>query len=190
MNRGEQLPKLKPQIGEKHVIALSQPYGKPVRSNFGGDQLMFTLVDGRKMFLDPYVQDRIKALGVSPGVPFELEMVEILHGNRRTAEIVVRPVPASAPYTPAAPAQQINVQRESIQHTAPAPQPPATIPPAPVNGAGETHAVIMQRCYCAAVDVALAAIACAEKKGLRLTAQFEDIRAMGTALLIAETGRR
>ena len=48
----------------------------------------------------------------------------------------------------------------------------------------------MARCYCSAVDIAIATMACAEKKGLRLTVQFEDIRAMGTAMMIAETGRR
>lgn len=179
---------LKLETGIPHVITVTHPRGLPVKSRFTGDQVMWTLGDGRKLYCDPYVQERMDALHVGPGTPFEIQRVESFAGNRRTVEVVVRPLNGTATVTAVAAPRD---NRESHHPTPPPPPPaPAALPPAPVNGAGETHAAIMQRCYCAAVDIALATIACAEKKGLRLSAQFEDVRAMGTALLISETGRR
>lgn len=183
---------LKLNVGESHVIALQYAEGKPCQSRYSGDQVMYSLSDGRKLFVDPYVAERIKALRVGPGDEFAIAKKESFAGNRRTVEVVVNPLKRTGAFGHA-PVDTIGNDRPSHPTPAPpAPQaaPPAPPPQAPVNGAGETTADIMARCYCNAVDIALATIACAEKKGLRLTAQFEDVRAMGTALLISETGGR
>lgn len=187
---------LKLEPGVPQVIALTYANGLAVKSRFSGDQLMWSLTDGRKLYTEPYVGERVRAAGIQPGILFEIEKVENHSGNSRTVSIQVRslrasaavPAPAPTPVTLDKPASS---NTSPIQGTPPPPPlPPPAAPPMPVNGAGESHADIMARCYCAAVDIALATIACAEKKGLRLTAQFEDVRAMGTALLISETGRR
>lgn len=181
------MDKLVLKVGEAHIIALQQLYGKPMPSRYEGDQLMFSLVDGRKLFVDPYVQDRFKAANVEPRVDFQIEKCEVMSGNRRTVEIQVRPVPIQ-PRTPAKPPQP-------TLPPPPAPQlPPAPPAPmngaAPVNGQGETTAAIMGRCYIQAVDVALAAVQYAETKGLRITPGFEDIRALAATMCITETGGR
>lgn len=190
---------LKLQLGEVHVIALTQPYGKPVASRFGGDQLMFTLADGRKLFVDPYVQDRLKAANVAPGVPFEIEKRESVQGNRRVVSVEVRPLKAAGPGVQAAPAHaNTGITTYAPQSTPPAstteyrpsaPQRPQ-LPQMPVNGNGETAAAIMARCYKDAIDVALSAQAYARENGLMLAPVFEDVRAMGTALFIQNGARR
>jgi hypothetical protein len=188
---------LKLAVGESHVIALQYAEGKPCTSRFSGAQIMYSLVDGRKLFVDEYVATRIRALGVGPGDEFSISKQESFAGNRRTVEVVVRPL-RRAGASGAAPATNHVAGNgfSQSQATVASVQCPVASADAsgtghsPVSGAGETHAAIMARCYCSAVDIALATIACAEKKGLRLSAQFEDVRAMGTALLIAETGGR
>jgi hypothetical protein len=167
-----------------HVIALTQPAGKPVSSRFTGDQLMFSLVDGRKMFVDPYVQERINAAGITPGEQFEIEKRESWQGNRRIAEVVVKRIVSRERPSALAP--------QGPSHGLTPPPTPAAPPlaPQPVNGAGENSAAILSRCYHQAIDIALAATAYAEMKGLRITPAFEDIRAMAATICINESGRR
>jgi hypothetical protein len=157
---------LRLQINQPEVIALSQPYGKPCQSRFSGDQLMFTLTDGRKLFVDPYVQDRIKTLGVAPGTPFEIEKQERQQGNRRIVEVVVREVglPSTAP--PAAMA---------AGRCTPLPSPP-------VNGAGDTAAGILAAAYPEAVRIALAGVEAARQAGLHISPTFEDVRAIAFSI--------
>src|SRR5262245_24409354 len=54
------------------VIRLRFPEGKPVQSRFGGDRVMFTLSDGRRMFLDADVAIKIDQLGVEVDEPFTI----------------------------------------------------------------------------------------------------------------------
>ncbi len=174
------IEKLNLKVGEPHVIALSQVDGRPVSSQFSGDQLMFTLVDGRKLFLDPYVQDRIRDARITPRQVFEIEKVEVFAGNRRTVEVVVRLKGAAANGIASAPSAI-----GGISTLPPKPTPvPAPAIAERVNGAGETAAEIMAQCYRRAVDVALTTVAYARENGLMLSPTFEDIRASGTALFI------
>lgn len=184
------LETLKLNIGEKHVIALQYADGKPVQSRFSGDQLMFSLTDGRKLFTEPYVQMKLDALGVQPGQPFEIEKRESQAGNRRTVQIEVRALQRRADAITSTPA------RQGVKDS-PTPFNPTALPlaappplPAPVNGAGENSAAIMARCYHQAIDVALAAVTYAESKGLRITPSFEDVRCLAATICINESGRR
>ena len=54
-------------------VALKYAAGKTVRG-IGGDRVMFSLVDGRVMFLDPEPARQVDALGVKPGEPFQVCM--------------------------------------------------------------------------------------------------------------------
>jgi hypothetical protein len=172
---------LKLNIGEPQTIALQYADGKPVQSRFSGDQLMFSLVDGRKWYTEPYVQMKLDAIRVQPGEPFEVEKRESQSGNRRTVQIEVRALPRRANGT--APA------RSAVNGGSPTPFNP-TAPPPPKNGAGETSADIMARCYHQAIDVALGAVTYAEAKGLRITPCFEDVRCIAATICINESGGR
>jgi len=170
---------LKLKVGEPHVIALQYAEGKPVNSPYSGDQLMFSLADGRKLYVDPYVQMKLDALGIQPGVPFEIEKKELQSGNRRTVQIEVRAVRRTSAVA-AAPA------RQSVTAGSPTPLNPTV----PTNGAGETSADIMARCYRQAIDVSLGAMKYAEERGLRLAPSFEDVRCLAATICINESGRR
>jgi hypothetical protein len=184
---------LKLAVGEPHTIALQYADGKPVQSRFSGDQLMFSLVDGRKLYLEPYVADRLRAARVQPNVPFEIEKVETFQGNRRSVEIQVRELKngASARQTTPAPALQ-GASAKTHQQTspnvtppAPAPQPPP--PPAAMNGAGETLADLYLASFATAVDVALRGVELAKARGLHILPAFEDVRTIATCLHLGRT---
>jgi hypothetical protein len=183
MNPNGALEPLKLRVGESHVIALAYADGKPVRSQYTGDQLMFTLVDGRKYYAEPYVQQRFDAADVQVGVPFEICKRETFTGNRRVVDVHVRKIEAST--ASLAPASSTDKKTATPQPSAPpanAPAPAAVLPM--MNGAGETAADIMKRHYLTAIDVALVAVEAAQAKGLRITPCFEDIRTMAAVLFI------
>ena len=48
-------------------VSLKLPTGHPVKSQFGKEEMMFTLTDGRKMYLPAYVGRKIAALNVGEG---------------------------------------------------------------------------------------------------------------------------
>jgi hypothetical protein len=185
---------IKFEIGEPQVLALAYPTGKPSKSRFTGDQLMFTTITGERFFVDPYVQDRINAAGIEVGVPFEMTKRETWQGNRRVVEFQVRKI-GTSPVQSIAPAPQNVVNSNgSLPNNTPPPL-PAPLPPvlpAPMNGAGETAAQVMEKCYRDAIDCALASVKYAESKGLRITPAFEDVRAMAAVLCIGQQngGRR
>jgi hypothetical protein len=81
---------LKLQTNVPETIALHYSDGRLTQSQFGGDQVMFTLMDGRRLYLSPFVANRIKDAGVTAGVPFSICKREVLHGNRRTIDYEVK----------------------------------------------------------------------------------------------------
>lgn len=196
--------KLTLRPGEVHAIALTQTDGRFAPTKFankgGKDQIMFTLVDGRKLYVDPYVQERINALGVAPGTQFEIELVETVNGNFRTCSVEVRGIgqryalPVSAtgglgrpPVTPAF------RQEERTTHPptfiAPAPPPAPQLPPILVNGQGQSHVDILLGCYADAIKVALRVVDMARESGLHISPDFEDVRTIATTLCIPKVGR-
>jgi hypothetical protein len=200
---------LKFQAGETYTVALQQLTGKPCTSRFSGDQLLFSLIPDAespwlRMFVEPYVQDRIRAAGIAPGEYFQISKAESFAGNRRVVSMEVRKVGADTGQRAGAPPSL--VVNQAVVHTvathsippAPAPQPPPlpqiaakpSHPVPPVNGQGENSAAILSRCYIQAIDIALASTAYAESKGLRITPAFEDIRALAATICINETGGR
>lgn len=191
---------LKFQLGEVYRIAIQQSQGKVVTSRFSGDQLLFSLLPTDdapwlRMFVEPYVQEKIAAAHIAPGDQFEISKRETFHGNKRVVSMEVRALGASDVPTPAPGVRRVAPDEPPHNRTpAPrAPQPPPLppiLPPAPVNGAGENSAAILARCYRDAVDIALDAVSYAETKGLRVTPTFEDIRCISATLCITQTGRR
>ena len=70
-------------------VALRYGEGKRVQGRYG-EQVMFTLVDDRVMYVPLFVGDRIGELQIRPGQPFEICKAEARDGNRRWIEWYVR----------------------------------------------------------------------------------------------------
>ena len=77
-------------------IILERPEGTLVQGRFG-DRVMFTLTDGRVMYVPPFVADKIQAEGVAPGDRFELCKTQVRKGSRRSIEWIVRRIDPSEP---------------------------------------------------------------------------------------------
>lgn len=186
MNPAPEILKLK--AGEPHTIALKYADGKPCQSRFSGDQLLFTLTDGRQLYVEPYVGDRFRAARVQPGVDFQIEKVESFQGTRRTVEIEVRPLRsgalaglnASAPVTTPPVAETYRTPQPTTPPVAPPPPPP--LPPIAVNGAGETATDVYEQAFDRAIDVALRGVDRAKAKGLLITPAFEDVRSIAFSI--------
>ena len=69
-------------------IALKYDDGKEVNGQYG-DQVMYTLTDGRVMYVPPIVKRRIDELGIGRGELFTLTKAEKKNGTRRTIEWLV-----------------------------------------------------------------------------------------------------
>jgi hypothetical protein len=69
-------------------VALKYDDGKEVTGQYG-DQVLYTLTDGRVMYVPPIVKKKIDELGIVRGELFTLTKAEKKSGTRRTIEWVV-----------------------------------------------------------------------------------------------------
>src|SRR5580658_4676846 len=70
-------------------ITLERPEGTLVQGRYG-DRVMFSLADGRVMYVPPFVATKIKAEGAAAGERFELCKTQVKKGSRRSIEWIVR----------------------------------------------------------------------------------------------------
>jgi hypothetical protein len=77
-------------------VALRYGEGKRVQGRYG-EQVMYTLVDDRVMYVPVCVGDRIGELQIRPGQPFEICKAEVRDGNRKWIEWFVRRLGDSPP---------------------------------------------------------------------------------------------
>ena len=102
--------------------ALKYANPKEVASQFSDSpQYMFTLLDGRVMFLPKYAADRVTQLGVQPGEPFSIAKVERQEGRRKIQDWEVKRVFAPGQYADAgavapAPAMPPQSNYQTHQH--------------------------------------------------------------------------
>jgi hypothetical protein len=179
-------------------IALKFADGKPVHSQYDGDRVMFTLVDGRKWFADLYIAQKIEQMRIQPGELFEVAKVEKRRGNQKLTEIeinlIVEPAAAAVPFSGGVPAAgrgtHSTQDNNSVRQGRRAADDSNGSPSIPLNGNGESSADYLARCYRDAVDVCLATLAYAKAKGLVLAPNFGDVRALAATICISETGRR
>jgi len=66
-------------------IALKYSNGKDVTGQYG-DQVLYTLTDGRVMYVPPIVRKQIEGLAVARGELFTITKAENKNGTRRTIE--------------------------------------------------------------------------------------------------------
>lgn len=170
-------------------VALKYGDGKEVNGQYG-DQVLYTLTDGRVMYVPPIVKRRIEELGIERGELFTLTKAEKKNGTRRTIEWVVA-AGERGDKQPQECVQPPNGQRL-------AQQPNATAVPRNANGhrANSTsdtkgflvtsHGQLLLQSMAAAVDVAAATERYAAASGVELQFTSDDLREIG--LRIYETG--
>jgi len=130
-------------------VALRFPEGRQVQSKLEGgtDQVMYSLVDGRVMYVPLHVGERIRELHIGPGERFSLVKAEVKTGNRRGIEWQVNRVdpapeaPAPQPAAPTAP-KAAKPEGAAAQPVTPAgvQSQPNTNGNGPVNGNGTAKA--------------------------------------------------
>ncbi len=77
-------------------ITLERPEGTLVQGRYG-DRVMFTLTDGRIMYVPPFVATKIQAESIAPGDRFRLCKTQVRNGSRRSIEWTVRRLDPSEP---------------------------------------------------------------------------------------------
>jgi hypothetical protein len=193
------MEKLKLTPNRPEVIALAFTAGKPVSSNFTGEQMMYTLSDGRLWFADLEAAAKVDALNLGRGEPCEVTMcvdrakqksyeVRYLAADQPAADVEVPRTPAYGPRltgkerAPQPPVRQRveaqangttgQVVQVPVQHTSPSPN---------------TTGGKLMACLLVAVDSLLEVEAYANRKGLAIKFSAEDVRTVGNTIFINES---
>src|SRR5262249_8624477 len=93
-NKGERKMKevLRFAVDTPVEVALRFETGKRVEGRYG-DQVMYSLVDNRVMYVPPYVEQRIRELAIGAGETLQLCKQAKTDGNRKWIEWSVRRAP-------------------------------------------------------------------------------------------------
>jgi len=78
------------------TATLAYADGLKVQGRFG-DQVMYSLTDGRVMYVPPVVRDKLVELGIRQNEPFAICRAECRDGNRRFADWVAQPDGSAVP---------------------------------------------------------------------------------------------
>ena len=73
-------------------VTLQCEAGKHVEGRYG-DQVMYSLLDNRVMYVPPYVEQRFRELAIGAGEPLLLCKKEVKEGNRNRIEWSIRRAP-------------------------------------------------------------------------------------------------
>lgn len=176
------------QTNVPETIALAFAQGKPVTSQFSGDQVMFSLDDGRRMYVSPFVAEKIYEAGVSAHTPFTICKREVSHGNRRSVEFQIEThnaagtaqAPTAAPIAPESSQTKAIAISNSYTDASTTPKPAA----APAAATVDAETAAMLDAHKRAIYVAAMAEAYAAEAGLAIRYAAEDIRAIAATLYI------
>ncbi len=169
------------------TATLAYADGLKVQGRFG-DQVMYSLTDGRVMYVPPIVRDKLVELGIRQNEPFAICRAERREGNRRFVDWVVQPDGSAAPAqsatahgdTPGSPTNGDNgCARQTGNGNGNGNGKPASTPTSP--GTAETA---LRAALTASIDAALAAEQYASAHGLSIRFGSEDLRAMALSLFI------
>jgi hypothetical protein len=92
-------------------VILERPEGTLVQGRYG-DRVMFTLADGRVMYVPPFVANQIQAEGAAAGERFELCKTQVKKGSRRAIEWIVRRLDPSEPEPEPEPEPEAPLERD------------------------------------------------------------------------------
>ena len=166
------------------TATLAYADGLKVQGRFG-DQVMYSLTDGRVMYVPPMVRDKLVELGIRQNEPFAICRAERREGNRRFVDWVVQPDGSAAP------AQSVTGHDDPPRPNGDA----AACAKANGNGNGNgksantptksgTAEAALRAALTASIDAALAAEQYASEHGLSIRFGSEDLRAMALSLFI------
>src|SRR5271166_6348271 len=168
------------------TATLAYADGLKVQGRFG-DQVMYSLTDGRVMYVPPVVRDKLVELGIRQHEPFAICRAERREGNRRFVDWVVQPEVSAAPAQsaaapadiPGSPANGDNSARVRPNGDGNGNGKPASVPIK--SGTAE---IALRAALTASIDAALAAEQYASAHGLSIRFGSEDLRAMALSLFI------
>jgi hypothetical protein len=168
------------------AVALKYNDGKEVNGQYG-DQVLYTLTDGRIMYVPPIVKKKIDGLGIGRGEQFTITKAEKKNGTRRTIEWVVA-TDSGGDRKPERRDQQPNGTAPTQRHGG------AVSTPANGNGHRSSPRIdakgflvtgqgqFLLQALAAAVDVAAATERYATACGLDLQFTSEDLREIGLSI--------
>ena len=168
------------------TATLAYADGLKVQGRFG-DQVMYSLTDGRVMYVPPVVRDKLVELGIRQHEPFAICRAERSEGNRRFVDWIVQPE-GSAVATQSAtansdahgsPVHGDNGARVRANGNGNGNGKPASTPANP-----RTAETALRAALTASIDAALAAEQYASAHGLSIRFGSEDLRAMALSLFI------
>jgi hypothetical protein len=137
-------------------VTLQSSQGVVVEGRYG-NRMMFSLVDGRVMYVPPIVATKIEAEGIAAGERFELCKAQIKKGHGRSVEWALRrldpeeqlvdvSVDAPAPETQLEHDLRVSAEMANAKkaiHELPEPPHPAPVPVTPVtNGNGNGNGAV------------------------------------------------
>ena len=172
--------KLRLETNKPQIIALKYTAGKEVPGNFG-DQMLFTLTDGRIWYAPLFVAEKVDALQLGRNEPFQVCKTEVFRQGQKpltvyeieraeTALTTQPPAPQRKPAPTAATGDQVTTQQN--QGTSPALR--------AFSPAAKTYMLA----FADALDIAHEVAPYAKKRGIELEFSCESIRAMATTLFI------
>src|SRR5271166_4397156 len=167
------------------TASLAYPDGLKVQGRFG-DQVMYSLTDGRVMYVPPVVRDKLVELGIRKNEPFAIGGAERREGNRRFVDWVVQPEDSTQSAT-----------ANGDAHGSPANGDSGARVKSNGNGNGNgngkpagaptksgTAETALRAALTTSIDAALAAEQYASAHGLSIRFGSEDLRAMALSLFI------
>jgi hypothetical protein len=158
--------------------------GLKVQGRFG-DQVMYSLADGRVMYVPPLVRDKLVELGIRQNEPLAICRAERREGNHRFVDWVVQPNGSAAPShhaagysdAPGSPAHGDNGTRARANGN-------GNGKPASTPGGSGSAETALRAALTASIEAALAAEQYASAHGLSVRFGSEDLRAMALSLFI------
>jgi hypothetical protein len=173
-------------------VALKYNDGKEVTGQYG-DQVLYTLTDGRVMYVPPIVKRKIDGLGIGRGELFTIMKAEKKNGTRRTIEWVVA-TDGNGERKPEAFAQRPNGQATPCQHNGGSGSSlvngKAQRPGSPGDPKGflvTSQGQFLLQAFSAAVDVSAATERYAAAYGMDLQFTSEDLREIGLSIYTSRT---
>jgi hypothetical protein len=170
------------------TATLTYADGLKVQGRFG-DQVMYSLSDGRVMYVPPIVRDKLTELGIRQNQPFNICRAERRDGNHRFVAWIVQAnglasPPQSATWHSNAPGSAPSGDNTVGVRSNGNGSGNGNGRPTIAVGAAGTAGSALRTTLMASIDAALAAEQYASAHGLSVRFGSEDLRAMALSLFI------
>src|SRR5215469_14283396 len=170
------------------TATLAYADGLKVQGRFG-DQVMYSLTDGRVMYVPQLMRDKLVELGIRQNEPFNICRAERREGNRRFVDWAVHPEDSAAA------ARSVTAHSDTLGSPLSGGSGERVNPNGNGNGNGNGKPAsapassgpaetALRAALTASIDAALAAEQYASAHGLSIRFGSEDLRAMALSLFI------